>query len=350
MSYLSLSQPCRLSLSLQIVSLAILGVLVLGSVDRTSHATPASSTIESISTVSAVSTISPVNPAPSSSSASTAAHHVQHHHNNQYRRAGAAVPKHDDAKDEIPTRRAAAAVTTITDALYGNCDVGAYYVDQDTDPWNWKREDIALLLMATHRNVVGGDSVHGADTAAPTASSAPSDDVALALALADLDRGTTQSDDGTGTVRMVLTGSEVPASPLDGWTPGHLWPLGVDLPTDVGSPSPPSAPTAAVLPPDDVTYLGGDDQERHDEWVAALSDLHNLRPQPHPSIIRPDGGGRPKCEGSTTAFVTNAAAPPAATSSSRRRRTPSASARMIIPCSHPRHRGAKSPGPSSTWS
>lgn len=145
--------------------------------------------------------------------------------------------------------------------LFNDCDMDNYYSNQDTNPWNWKREDITLLLMATHRNVLkfSVDTFEQEETVTSTPT--------VEQALVDLDAGT--RSDGSR-VRMILTQSEMLASPQVGWLAGHLWPL---IAWRDGS---------STTLSDDLTFFS-DGRDKSDEWATAFVDLHNLRPA-HPSI------------------------------------------------------------------
>ena len=162
--------------------------------------------------------------------------------------------------------------------LYDNCDIETYYknhIIKMTDGWN--RNEIATLLLKTHRQVVPSDAVSeflsgGSFVNTTTLSRQYAENTDTRNALADLDQGTAivkenDNDVTINTVHMIFTKTDIPTSNgvATGWEPGYLWPMD-DLKGSLSS-------IEAVE--NELDY--------RDEAIAAIHDLHNIRPR-HPIV------------------------------------------------------------------
>eukprot|EP00533_Pseudo-nitzschia_delicatissima_P005408 CAMPEP_0116099552 /NCGR_PEP_ID=MMETSP0327-20121206/11824_1 /TAXON_ID=44447 /ORGANISM="Pseudo-nitzschia delicatissima, Strain B596" /LENGTH=696 /DNA_ID=CAMNT_0003591427 /DNA_START=213 /DNA_END=2300 /DNA_ORIENTATION=- len=151
--------------------------------------------------------------------------------------------------------------------LYDNCDIDTYYKNHRDGEWGWNRLEIASLLLETHRQVVPSDAVSeflsgGSSMNTTTLFRQFAANTDTRSALAELDKGT-----AINTVHMIFTQTDIPTSDsiTTGWEPGYLWPMN-DL-TDLLS---------------SVEAIE-DEIDHQDEVIAAIHDLHNIRPR-HPIV------------------------------------------------------------------
>ena len=151
--------------------------------------------------------------------------------------------------------------------LYDNCDIDTYYKNHRDGEWGWNRLEIASLLLETHRQVVPSDAASeflsgGSSMKTTTLFRQFATNTDTRSALAELDKGT-----AINTVHMLFTQTDIPTSDsiTMGWEPGYLWPMH-DLKDLLSS-------VEAIE----------DEIDRHDEVIAAIHDLHNIRPR-HPIV------------------------------------------------------------------
>ena len=162
-------------------------------------------------------------------------------------------------------------------ARYDNCDIDEYYKNHRDGKWGWERNEIASLLLETHRQVVPSDAVSeflsGGFSLNTTALSRQyATYTNTRRALADLDHGTAIAKESNNnvtikTVHMIFTKTDIPVSDdfSIGWEPGYLWNMD-EL-------------------KDSLPFLDAIENELDykDEAIAAIHDLHNLRPR-HPIV------------------------------------------------------------------
>lgn len=154
--------------------------------------------------------------------------------------------------------------------LFQNCDVETYYENDRDGEWGWQRVGIASLLLKTHRQIVPSDAVSEflsgesfVDTSSLYRKYATTTDITKALT--ELDGGT-DIVDGNNTIKtihMTFSNTYVPVNEGTdkGWEPGHLWPM-----EDVKD---------SLFVEDGIEY--------QNEAIAAIHDLHNIRPR-HPRV------------------------------------------------------------------
>ena len=154
--------------------------------------------------------------------------------------------------------------------LFESCDIDTYYKNHRDGDWGWNRIEIASLLMRSHRQIVPSEaSVEFLSKESSMNVSALSRQYATSTdtrkALAELDKGTNISDNNVTikTVHMIFTNTDIPIEDgrIVGWEPGHLWPM--------------SSVEDMLSAEEESVYK--------DEAVAAIHDLHNIRPR-HPIV------------------------------------------------------------------
>jgi len=153
--------------------------------------------------------------------------------------------------------------------VFENCDVESYYRNHRDGNWGWDRVEIASLLLQTHQQVVPDDaiaqffsgefSIDISQLSRPYARGTNTRE-----ALTELDKGkyTRRNKDNStiDTVHMMFTNTDVPVEDfIVGWEPGYLWPM------------------------DDVTLHAYGEEDDLEEAIAAIHDLHNIRPR-HPIV------------------------------------------------------------------
>ncbi|OEU21610.1 Endonuclease_1-domain-containing protein [Fragilariopsis cylindrus CCMP1102] len=152
--------------------------------------------------------------------------------------------------------------------LFNNCDVDIYYKDHKNDgEWSsWNRNEIASLLLLTHRQVIPyDDESESSLESSSLESSAVINDGSSSSSLESKMSSTSRIVVATNiTIRKALI--ELDKDPSDEeWKPGYLWPmngLAVEMTT--------------------MTNIG-------DELLAAGHDLHNTRPtRQHPIVHNND--------------------------------------------------------------
>ena len=181
--------------------------------------------------------------------------------------------------------------STSTPILFDNCDIDTYYEGRSKDrgDWGWNREEIASLLLRTHRRVIPSEAAieflsgGAADlVASATLSRTYATNTNTRKALIELDKGeenysssSNSSSNNTAennysdieTVRMIFTQRDIPVDNglVFGWEPGFLWPV------DEFVHSSSSSSTNEV----EKNYQ----KDYQDELSAAVHDLHNIRPR-----------------------------------------------------------------------
>jgi hypothetical protein len=140
--------------------------------------------------------------------------------------------------------------------IFTNCDIEEYYQGYK-DGYEWKpREDIAILLQKTHRQIIQPSFTTNSARAGMIPDATISKTTSTWDALEDLDSGSSRGD-GFDTVRMIFTQTDVAADARGtGWEPGMIWPIEETLIT-----------------------TNGDDNA----LLEAINDLHNIRPI-HPNV------------------------------------------------------------------
>ena len=139
--------------------------------------------------------------------------------------------------------------------IFTNCDIEEYYQGYK-DGYEWKpREDIAILLQKTHRQIIQQGSTNNA-RAGIIPDATVSTTTSTWDAIEDLDSGSSRAD-GFDTVRMIFTQTDVAVDAKGtGWEPGMIWPI---------------EETLITTNEDDTSLL------------EAINDLHNIRPR-HPNL------------------------------------------------------------------
>ena len=154
--------------------------------------------------------------------------------------------------------------------LFHNCDVDLYYKDYKNDEWSsWNRNEIASLLLLTHRQVIPYDDESSSSLESESlessavindGSSTSSSPIESKVSSTSTSRIVIATDT---TIRKALIELDRDASDEE-WKPGYLWPmngLAVEMTT--------------------MTNIG-------DELLAAGHDLHNIRPRRHPIVHNND--------------------------------------------------------------
>jgi len=189
-------------------------------------------------------------------------------------------PSPSNSEDQVPKAQLNFSLndedSTIGDTtiLYDNCDVETYYKKHRENRWRWNREEVASLLLRTHRQIIPFEA------SIEFLSGEPDFDTSMLSrtyatgtnsrkALAELDKGKYINADNYNieTVHMLFTQLDIPVEDglVLGWEPGYIWPLD-------------------ELMQSSYNETDTDDEDEYpDELLAAIHDLHNMRPR-HPIV------------------------------------------------------------------
>eukprot|EP00536_Pseudo-nitzschia_multiseries_P013038 jgi/Psemu1/210396/e_gw1.532.43.1 len=164
-------------------------------------------------------------------------------------------PSPSKSEDQVPKAQHDFSINEEKDAIvFDNCDVDTYYKDHKDNAWRWNREEVASLLLRTHRQIIPSEASIDTDSRE---------------ALAELDKGKYINAETyrIETVHMIFTQTDIPVDNglLLGWEPGYVWPLDELIQSSFN---------------ETENYIQEDYQ---DELSAATHDLHNIRPR-HPIV------------------------------------------------------------------